>query len=253
MKNTVLKYVHELAPESKARVTIHFAAEVEEFSILISHMTQTLQNYHQLNSTHDKNEPKQVAYGLMTKGASTLMAGFELSLSGYLWEPSILFRNALETFATAWDIVHNESRFKRWKTNKHFKSTDSISSAKEVIEQIGKLHGHLSSMHAHIGPTNASPSCVMSGDEPKLQFFGLIRSGKEGIRAGEIHFSLLVAYMCLQLTELTFHQYAHELETIVPIPGSGHAQTKVSERHRKFMDAALQYFKTVLDDQTICF
>lgn len=43
----------------------------------------------------DGNNPKQVAFGLMTKGTNTLLATFELSLNGYLWEPAILLRTLL--------------------------------------------------------------------------------------------------------------------------------------------------------------
>ncbi len=253
MKKTVLKYLYELAPESKARLSRHFSEEMEEFSTLISQIIQTLQNYQRLNPIHDKNDPKQIAYAIMTKGANTVMAAFELALSGYFWEPPILFRNALEGFASAWDIVHNKTRFKTWKTKKNFSSTDSITSLKKAIEPIGQMYGLLSNMYAHINPVNASPSCVMSGDEPKLQFFGLIRSGKESIRVGEIYFSLLAAFVCLQLTELTFYQYSPELETIEKIPGTELVRTKVSERHSKFVNAALQYFKTVVGNPSVCF
>jgi hypothetical protein len=252
MKETVSKYLYELAPESKARLCKHFSEEVEEFVTLISKVMQTLQNYQSLNFIYNENDPKQIAYGIMTKGANTIMAAFELALSGYFWEPPILCRNALEGFASAWDIVHNETRFTTWKTKKKFDSTDSISNLKKAIEPIGVLYG-LMSKPVHTKPENASPSCVMSDDEVKLQFFGLIRSGKESIRSGEIYFSLLTAFVCLQLTELTFHQYSSELETIEKIHGTDFVKTKVSERHRKFVNAAMQHFQTTVENPSVCF
>ncbi len=91
MQETALKYLRQLGPDSKARLTGHFAAEVEEMSVLAARLMETLQNYHRLNPQHDAENPQQVAFGLMTKGTNTLMAAFELSLAGYLWEPSILF------------------------------------------------------------------------------------------------------------------------------------------------------------------
>src|SRR5450759_2332122 len=100
MQSTVLKYLRELAPDSKARLTAHFAEEVEEMSVLTARAMEALQNYHRVNPQHDESNPKQVAFGLMTKGTNTLMAAFELSLCGYLWEPLILLRSALEGFAT---------------------------------------------------------------------------------------------------------------------------------------------------------
>ena len=225
MQETTLKYLRELAPESKTRLTIHFAAEVEEMSVLLSRAMEALQNYHKANPQHDAENPKQVAFGLMTKGANTLMAAFELSLSGYLWEPSILLRSALEGFATAWDLVHNGPRFelwnaKRWNAKRKFDSTDSIKSVKEVSDEIGKLYGFLSKFSVHTNPINRPPSMVVVEQEPKFQFFGLVSPSKESIRKTEVYLSLFVAYTCLQLTELVFHQYASELETIEIIPGA---------------------------------
>lgn len=253
MKNTTLKYLRELAPESKARLTAYFANEVEEISILTAKAIETLQNYHRMNPQHDGNNPKQVAFGLMTKGMNTLMAAFELSLNGYLWEPSILLRSALEGSATAWDIVHNESRFELWKAERKFDSSDSITNVKKVIEPIGKLYGHLSKMNVHTSPFNSSPSMVVTEDQPKFQFFGFVSTGKEPIRRTEIHLSLFVTYICLQLTELVFHQYSSELETIEKIPGTDTVRTTVSERHRKVVDAMKAHFSQIATDSSVCF
>lgn len=106
----------------------------------------------------------------MIKGANTLMAGFELSLNGYFWETPILLRNALEEFASAWDIVHNPERLEIWKANKNFKSTDSISNAKEINPVIGPFYGLLSQMYTHINKNNASPSFVVVEDGLKFNF-----------------------------------------------------------------------------------
>jgi hypothetical protein len=154
IKKTVHKYLIELAPESKARLTNHFSIEVEEFSTLVSKTIATLQNYHRVNPVYRDDDPKLAAYSLMTRGANTIMAAFELALSGYVWEPSILFRNALEAFASAWDVVHNPKRFEVWKSQEKFRSTDSISNLKKAIEPIGKMYGFLSNMYVHINPVN---------------------------------------------------------------------------------------------------
>lgn len=252
MNKTVFNYINKLASESKARLTNHFSEEVDEFCTLISQLIIILQNYHgtQIFASED---PKAIAYGLMTKGANTLMAAFELVLGGYFWEPPILFRNALEGFASAWDIVHNEKRFKAWKGKGKFKSTDSITNLKKAYEPIAQMYGLLSNIYAHISPINSSPSVIMSSGEPKLQFFGLIKIGKESIRAGEVHFALITAYVCLQLTEVTFHQYSDALETIEKIPNSDYVRVKVSDRHRKFVNAAMEHFINVVKDPSGCF
>lgn len=251
MQDTTLDYLRKLAPDSTARLTVHFAAEVEEMSLLVSRAMEALQNYHMANPEHDPENPKQVAFGLMTKGVNTLMAAFQLSLSGYLWEPSILLRSALEGFATAWDLVHNPARFEQWKANRKFDSTYSISSVKEVSEEIGKLYGHLSKVSVHTSPLNSSPSMVVAEGQPKFQFFGLVSSGKEAIRKTEIYLSLFVSYVCLQLTELVFHQYAAELETIERIPGENMVRTKVSARHRAIVDAMNAHFSRIAADPNV--
>ena len=253
MNEAVLKYLRELSADAKARITIHFGFEVEEFSFLIATMIAILQRYHSRNPVYDDRDPEQVAFGLMTKGANTLMAGFELALTGYMWEPPVLLRSALEGFAAAWDIVHNEDRFATWNARKKFDATDSISNLKKVIEPIGKMYGFMSNMNVHTSPLNSSPPMLASDSGPKFQFFGLTPAGKESIRKGEIYFALFVAYVCLQLTELVFHNYSIELETIEKIPGTGLVRTKVSARHQRFVDAAMEHFKAVSEGSTTCF
>ena len=81
-----------------------------------------------------------------------------------------------------------------------------------------------------------------SGDEMKFQFFGLVPAGREAVRKGEIYFALLMAHIGLQLTELVFHNYAAQLETIERIPGTDTVRTAVSARHRPFVEAAMAHF-----------
>ena len=252
MEATVLKYVLELSPEARGRVVAHFSKEVEEFAFLAAKITETLQRYHAQNPKHDENNPKEVAFALMTKGANTLMAGLEIVLTGYMWEPPILFRSALEGFAVAWDLVHNEPRFTTWKARKKFDSTDSISNLKKVIEPVGKMYGFLSNMHVHTGPLNSSPPMFLVGEEQKFQFFGLLSPGKERLRKGEVYFALLTVHVCLQLTELVFHNYSSGLETIEKIPGTDLVRTTVSQRHRPFVDAAIEHFKLMSQDSDAC-
>lgn len=243
METTVLKYLRDLSPEARTRVAAHFSKEVGEFAFLAAKITETLQHYHARNPEHDENNPKEVAFALMTKSANTLVAGFELVLTGYMWEPPILFRSALEGFAVAWDVVHNDSRFAAWKARKKFDSTHSISNLKKAIEPVGEMYGFLSNMHVHTGPLNSSPPMFLVGEEQKFQFFGLLSLGKEHLRKGEICFALLTAHICLQLTELVFHNYSLGLETIEKIPGTDLVRTIVSSRHRPFVEASIEHFK----------
>ena len=212
-----------------------------------------LQAYGSTVTKSPDEDPKHAAYGLMTRGANSLMAGFELALNGYFWEPPVILRTALEEFSSAWDIVHNPKRFLLWKADKKFSSTDSVSNCKEINPVIGKLYGMLSNLYTHIGPINSSPALVMNGNDAKFQFFGSIRSGKENIREGEIYLSLLLTHVCLQMTELCFHAYINEFETVERIPGKMEMKTKVSDRHRIFADKAMAHFKNQIDEPLSAF
>ncbi len=248
MIETVNKYIRELAPDSKDRLTSHYSEEVIEFSILIGKAVTTLQNYIKLNPKVVSDDPHPAAYGLMVKSTNTIMAGFELVLSGYMWESSILFRSALEVVASAWDIANHQDRFELWQQKNNFKSSASISNLKKVISPVGKLYGVLSKMYVHANPLNASPSYVVSDGQPRLQLFGYLRPGKEGIRATEVHFALFFMYICLQIIELTFYQYSSELETLEKIPGQKAFKTKISDRHQPFTDAFKVHFQTMVND-----
>jgi hypothetical protein len=241
MEAIVATYLSELSPDTRRRLAAHFSKEVTEFAFLVGRMTETLQNFH-AQSPNQISTPKFAAFTLMTRGANALVAAFELSLGGYMWEPGALLRNALESFAVAWDVVHNRERFEAWKQQKNFKSTDSITNVKRVLESYGKMYGHLSKLYVHTNPISSSPSMLVVEGRPQLQLFGSIPAGKERIRKSEIYFALFASYVCLQLTELVFHAHSKTLETIEKIPGTDSARNVVSERHRPFAEAMKEHF-----------
>jgi hypothetical protein len=221
--------------------------EVGEFSLLTAKSLATQGAYLDANQIFDASKPKAVALGLMTKSTNTLMAGFELVLTGYMWEPPMLFRNVLEGSAVGWDLVHNTSRFKEWNAGRKFDSTLSISNLKKAIEPVGKMYGLLSNMNVHTSHLNSSPSMVVEAGAPKFQMFGNVPPGQENIRKGEIYFALVTAYIALQLVELVFHEYSTDLETVARVPGTDLVRTVVSERHRPFVDEAVAYFQRMSD------
>lgn len=247
LESAVQRYIRELSPASRARLLKTYAAETEEFAHLIFRLVESLQFYHVKNKTHDASDPKQAAFALMTKGANGLMAGFELAIGGYAWEPPVVFRSALEGFAVGWDIAQNPDRFALWKARKAFQSSDSITNLKKEIEPIGKLYGYLSNMHVHTAPINSSPQMWKFDEELTFQFFGFVPEGKEEARRGDVLFALLVAHICLQLTELVFYNYAAALETIEQVPGTDTVRTVVSPRHQPFVQAAMSYFNEIAE------
>ena len=88
---------------------------------------------------------------------------------------------------------------------------------------------------------------VVDGD-PKFQFFGYLSPGKEHLPKGQIYFSLFLAYVLLQLTEIVFHAYCEEFETIERITGEDLVRNVVSERHREFVEVGLRHFRLMAED-----
>lgn len=248
MLEPIQKYLRENSLLTKVRVSSHFQEEVDEFSILISKILVPLQRYIGTVKNSSPDDPKYSAYGIMIRGTNSLMAGLELALNGYFWEPPMILRCALEQFSVGWDIIHNPKRFEKWVAKKKFSSTDSVTACKEINPIIGQLYGMLSNYYTHFGPENFSPAMIVNGEETKFQFFGQIRPGKESIREGEIYLSLLLAFVCLQMTELSFHAYSNDHETVERVPGVMAMKTKVTERHRKFADRAMDHFRKMAED-----
>jgi hypothetical protein len=246
MPDYVTEYFAKSAADTRARMNVHYKSEIDEFARLVTAIISPLQRFNEANPQFDKNRPLHFAYGLMTKGANSLAAAFELALSGYMWEPPTLFRVALETFSVGWDIVHNPARFKSWCKDKKFDSTRSISNAKEISDVIGKLNGVLSKMNVHINPANSSPAMFLA-DTPKFQLFGLIVPGKESTRRNDIYFALFVTFICLRLSELSFYQYAESLETIEILPDGSRAKTRVSGTHKQFIVEMKSVFQKMAD------
>ena len=249
MHALVSEYVEHDSSESRERIRSHFRSEIEEFIYLSSKLQALLFSYHEKNPRSDGTNPRQSALGLMMRGATTLMAAFELTITGYIGEPEILVRSALERFCVAWDIVTNPDRYLAWRTKGgKFDSTSSISRAKVDFPLVGKMYGHLSNMHVHITPLNSSPSMFMEDGNPKFQFYGYLPTGKEDLSRAQIYGLLLDAYILLQLAEVVYFNYAVEPETIRIVPGENHVQPVVSRRHKRFADAAIAHFRLMSTD-----
>lgn len=250
MNSIVQEYFSRLSLESRQRMEESYSSEKDEFVRLMDLLVSMLIRFEAANPNLTKENPYQPAFGLMTKGANTLGAAFELTVNGYLWEPPALLRVALETFSVGWDIVHTPDRFEIWKAGMKFDSTLSITKAKQANPEIGKLNGLLSKMHVHINPLNSSPAMIQD-NPPKIQLFGLINPGKENIRRPEIYLCLMMAYICLQLAELTFHKFSENLETIKILPESEDAIVRISHTHRKFVEKMEAAFKQLANGDIV--
>lgn len=248
--DAVSGYLQEQAPETKRRLTQHYAPEVDEFSILMGKLIEILQTYWAQNSHRGPEDPRFVAFGLMTKGANALMAALESALSGYLWEPAALIRTAIESFATGWDITDDSSRFARWNAERSFESTKSLARLEAVVPQVGRLNGLLTDLGVHTKPFNSSPAMFVTQGGPTFQFFGLVPRGDEEARRTQVYLNIFAVFICLNVTELVFHQHAAALETIELIPEAGRARFVVSARHRALVDAMTAHFQRLADEKS---
>jgi hypothetical protein len=248
MHPPIAEYLGQLSLESRERLASHFKEETEEFIFLSEKLGALLKCYHEKNQNSDDQNPRQVALALMMRGASTLMAAFELTITGYVGEPEILLRSALERFSVAWDVVSNPERFTAWKKGDKFDSTNSISRAKEAIGPIGKIYGYLSNIQVHITPLNSSPSMFLVNGVPEFQLYGYLPPGKENVVKSQIYVMLFHAYISLRLAEVVFHNYGDVLETVERIPGENLVRSVVSARHQRFVDAGIEQFRLMATD-----
>lgn len=92
---------------------------------------------------------------------NTIFSGVDLLRRGYLKEPQMLMRNALESFSAAYDIhVHPEKLDQLLQGSKKFDSTDSIAEAKKIFPIIGMWYGMLSNEFTHVGRLHSLPHKV---------------------------------------------------------------------------------------------
>jgi hypothetical protein len=151
---------------------------------------------------------------------------------------------ALEGFIVAWDLAFHQQRFEAWKSKKQFDATASISNAKKEHATVVQMWGLISNAHVHPTSVHSWPDVHLVEDKVKFQFFGLLTLGKEDLRKGEIYLSIMMAYVCLQLTELVFHAYARELETIEKIPNTDNTvRLHISPLHRPFVEELTKVFQ----------
>lgn len=247
MINKIADYLNDSGPECKKRLMAHYAEEVAEFSHLLSKQQETLAEYSVRRSVSSPLAQREVAFGLMVKSANTLMAGFEIALSGYYWESPILFRNAVEGCATAWDLVHNETSYATWQGKKLFKSAESVARLAKEDAVYGRFWGNLSNSNVHTNQGNSSPAQLLIDGVPKMQTFGLVPNGKEESRRFNIEFALLCAHVCLQLTEVVFFPFISQAETVTKADNEDFVRVVTSARHRRFVDSFEQTCKRMID------
>jgi hypothetical protein len=234
MTNCSDEYLTEISLECRGRLIRTFSEEITEFMYLLSKMRGTLQAFSAESAEQERMSARGFAHNLMHRGANTLMASFELALSGYQIEPPILFRNAIEVCALAWDIVGDKKIFASFQKDKKFHSADSINRIRKVNKFYAKLWDNLSQASVHISKKNHCPVMFRGAAGPLIPPYGFIPVGKEETSRYVVEFALMVAHACLHLAEVVFYPFISDPETTVET-GVGLLSLSITERHQRFV------------------
>ena len=238
MTTKTQRYLFETGPECKQRITRAYPLEVASFTHLVDLLRTTLAEFVYSKASEQAPPAHSIAFGIMLKSANTLMAGFELCLSGYHWEPPILFRSALEGCAAAWDIVNNEKSLRLWQSDKSFKSCDSITQLSKLDPFYGKWWGIQSNFNVHTSQANGNPTFFYTPDgQTEFQMYGFVPEGKEESRRYVIEASIVSALACLHLAEWVFHEYLSEPAETVVVGRDGKIYKRVTEEHERHIAA----------------
>src|SRR5271168_2309192 len=151
----------------------------DELNDLVEDLADTYNELYQVVNRLDQDkipDNEFHAFALCWTGLNTLLAALSLFRMGYPREPHMLTRNALEIFATAYDIAANRDRFVMLiKTPRKFDSTDSIKEVKKVHPIVAQFYGALSDKFTHVSVLHLmphkseTPLCVGGMYDPKEQ------------------------------------------------------------------------------------
>ncbi|MBY0294131.1 hypothetical protein K2Q08_02250, partial [Patescibacteria group bacterium] len=157
----------------------HDKRYADELNDLVEDLADTYNELYQVINHPDQDkipDNEFHAFALCWTGLNTLLAALTLFREGYPREPHMLTRNALEIFATAYDIAANRDRFEiLTKTPDKFDSTDSIKEVKKAHPIVAKFYGALSEKFTHVNVLHlmphksATPLCVGGLYDPKEQ------------------------------------------------------------------------------------
>jgi len=172
---------------------------------------------------------------------NTILAAIDLLRRGYLKEPQMLIRNALETFAVAYDFHENPDHYRSFIANpKKFESTKSISVIKKVHGFIGQLYGQLSSQFTHISGLHVLPH---KHDEHGFYMGGRLDPNDLTIINMEINSIIATLDILNSVLELSFISYVDNPRFWVKIDSDTIRYTPNKERVNQVMNA----FKTSLE------
>lgn len=156
----MLSYIKGCSQEIATRFDELFSGEMESFATEMTSTFSILQKARNYTKQPGASEIDHNSVMILWSKANSLISAFELVRRGYIVEPLILARHALEGAAVVVDILKSPQKLSKFFSQK-YKSTGAISVAKEVIPIFGKIYGGLSDNLVHIGLLSCMPQWGM--------------------------------------------------------------------------------------------
>ena len=181
---------------------------------------------------------------LFWTGLNTILSAVDLFRRGYSKEPQMLLRDALETFAAAYDVHKDINKFKQLTENpKDFDSTKSIKVVKEIHPILGNFYGILSGSFAHVSTMHTVPHL---SDTP-LAIGGLFDPKKQHTIVLGLTTFILTVDVLNSVLEFSLIKYIDEPKFWKKINNNTYEFTL----NRKRIDAFLKNMKDVLETKNI--
>lgn len=161
----VLKQIVQRRPEVDFERL--YPGRTVSFSSQLATQYKTLQSF-------NVDEVSEALYGsacILWKGLNTLVSAVEILRKGYLVEPLILSRHALECCCVAFDVYKNPAQLSKIYAER-YKPARAIQVVKTILPQTRKLYDHLSETMVHAGIMSTFPQWVYEGGAVKAVLVG---------------------------------------------------------------------------------
>ena len=207
-KEAVWAALRDNVPKIAEAYDKRYADEIKD---LVEDLADTYNELYQVINRPDQDkipDNEFQAFALCWTGLNTLLAALNLFRAGYPREPHMLTRNALEIFATAYDIAANKDRFVTLtQTPEKFHSTDSIKEVKKVHPIVAKFYGGLSEKYTHVSVLHLMPH----KSSTPLCIGGLYDSKEQETVAMGLMMLVSSAEVCSVITEHLLARYIKPL------------------------------------------
>ncbi len=163
-KETIISALKEESGHISEAFDKKYLVEIEDLANELAHSYDIL--YFVINRDNQSTVSDQDFQSacLFWTGLNTILAGVDLFRRGYNKEPQMLLRDALEIFASAYEIHKDINKYKQLVNDpQSYDSTKSIKVVKEIHPILGHYYGILSDRFAHVSTMHLVPH---SSDTP---------------------------------------------------------------------------------------